>query len=61
MFISQKCVCFPENIPDDLIDNFITSMNLNTNITDDVVANDYPLESVMIFSIILLMIILKGT
>ena len=59
MFISQKCVCFPENIPDELIDNFITSMNVNSNTTivDDIPVNNSPLESIMIFGIILLMII----
>ena len=60
MFISQKCVCFPENIPAELIDNFITSMNLNSNTTsivDDIPVNNSSLESIMIFGIILLMII----
>ena len=55
MYLSQKCICFPDNIPDSMIENFINEINQNNTIIEDV--NKYPLESVMIFGIIILMII----
>ena len=55
MFLSQKCICFPEDISNDIINNFISEFHLNETITEE--EHIYPLESAMIFGIILLMII----
>ena len=55
MSLLQNCICFEYNISDELIYQIINNLN-NSNL-DNSNNKIYPLESIMIFGIIFLMII----
>ena len=58
MSLFQNCICFPDDVSQEFIDNFI--LNLNITNSSNVISDDkiYPLESIMIFGIIFVMIII---
>ena len=57
MSLFQNCVCFPDNYSEELIDNIIHNITNINNSSNSYLNNmNSPLESIIIFGIIFLMI-----